>query len=106
MNDDFKFLTNLCGVYDFGEFKTVDVLVVYANTRECSIRIYYKSMYTFSDSPNERKINEEKGEFSLKLGYMEFDLIYNNNGNDIIKKLIFNKYQDYVGQSLYVTKIY
>ena len=82
------------------------MLTVYANTRECSLRIYYKSMTSSSIALNKDEIAEESGEFLLELGDMEFALIYNNCNKDIIKELIFSKYQDRVGHTLYVTKVY
>ena len=109
MNENFNFLTTICGIFACGNedaLKLVDMLAVYANTRECSLKIYYKSMSTLNSPSNKGEIAEESGEFLLELGYMEFDLIYNNSDKDMIKKLIFNKYQDHVGQSLFSTKVY
>ena len=105
MEKDFKFLTVINGIFyksnTEGVLNMVDTLTVFYNFYSNEFKIYYKSV--LMDDLSDVK----KGEITLKnIGYMEYELIYNNFENPAIKMLIFNKYQDMIGNSLYVDKIY
>ena len=97
--EDFKFLTTINGVFNL--INTVDTLTVFYNSHEC-FKICYKSIRIIDDETSETEI----GEILLKVDYMEFELIFNNIDSPMIKNLIFVRYMDKVGQTLYVDKIY
>lgn len=100
MEKSFKFLTSINGIYTTS--KMVDNLTVFYEPLDCLIKICYKSIKIDGD-PGE----PISGEIILKnIGYMEYDFIFNNIDKPIIKELIFNKYMDMVGETLYVDKIY
>lgn len=98
--EDFKFLTTIDGVFNL--INTVDTLTVFYNLHERLIKICYKSIRIIDDETSETEI----GEILLKFEYMEFELIFNNIDSPMIKNLIFVRYMDKVGQTLYVDKIY
>ena len=107
MDKNFNFLTIINGIYNLNEETTelnyFDTLLIYFNDNE----EIYKINYTRLNYNKNNKIIINKGEIILNnIGEMEYELIYNNFNNNLIKKLIFNKYLDYMGDHLNYEKIY
>lgn len=90
--EDFKFLTTIDGIYSKSAVKIIDSLNIYCNFEERSFKVIYKNVMFINDL-----VDIENGEMLLKFGYCEFDFIYNNIDNIMIKKLIYSKFQDFGG---------
>lgn len=110
MDKNFNFLTTINGIYNLNEeaaeLNYFDTLLIYFNDNECIFKINYTRLIYDNYNKN-NKININKGEIILNdIGEMEYELIYNNFYNNLIKELIFNKYLDYIGDHLNYDKIY
>lgn len=92
MEQDFKFLTTIDGIYNKSAVKIIDSLNIYCNFEERSFKVIYKNVMFINDLTS-----IDNGEMLLKFGYCEFDFIYNNIDNIMIKKLIYSKFQDFGG---------
>lgn len=107
MEKNFNFLATINGIYNLNEeaaeLNYFDTLLIYFNDNEYIFKINYTRLIY----DNYNKININKGEIILNdIGEMEYELIYNNFNNNLIKELIFNKYLDYMGDHLNYDKIY
>lgn len=104
MEKDFKFLTTINGFYS--PLNMVDTLTVFYNSYLNRLKICYKSVIITDDPADNINVDHKKskietGEILLDLGFMEYELIYNNTDKQCIKELIFYKYLDMTGSSLY-----
>lgn len=106
MDKNFKFLTEINGIYNLGEeslnLNYFDNILIFFNEDAEIFKIRYKRLNYINNN-----ININKGEIILNdIGETEYEFILNNINENLIKNLLFNKYLDYMGDHLNYEKIY